>query len=294
MNRTPSDTTRREPTIRPKDLPDFERPPVTEVVLSIQFATLEKLKSFHIGLLWNRFRAEYPDVSEQATISAVFEAFGAPSPQLGPAVQFEQFLSAPMPRYWFEKRGTPDLLQVQQDRIIHNWRKHEEEAIYPRYEALRDHFKKEVSQFAEFLDSEKIGELRPNQCEVTYTNVIRLPGTEGPHAHLEEITSLWRGQLNEGLDAQLENASAQLGFKLLEGERPIGRVYVSFQPGVLMVDPSTEIIKLDITARGRPKEDTIESAFDFFDFGRTAVVRTFAAVTTPSMHSAWGRTDASH
>src|SRR5215211_94385 len=100
---------------RPTDLPDFDRPPVIEVILSMQFATLEKLKSVHMGLLWERFRSEYPDVSEQATINAVFETFGAPQPsQLGPAVQFEQFLSPPMPRYWFEKRGTPELLQVQQ------------------------------------------------------------------------------------------------------------------------------------------------------------------------------------
>ncbi|MGZ8300004.1 MAG: hypothetical protein ACXWU5_06290, partial [Rhodoplanes sp.] len=66
----------------------------------------------------------------RATINAVFETFGTP-PQPGSAIQFEQFLSPPMPRYWFEKSGTPDLLQVQQDRIIHNWRKQEGELIYP-------------------------------------------------------------------------------------------------------------------------------------------------------------------
>src|SRR6266478_6911670 len=103
---------------RPSDLPDFDRPPVNEVILSIQFAALEKMKSAHIGLLWARFRAQYPDVIEQGPINAVFETFGAP-PLPGPPIRFEQFLSPPMPRYWFEKSGTPDLLQVQQDRIIH-------------------------------------------------------------------------------------------------------------------------------------------------------------------------------
>jgi uncharacterized protein (TIGR04255 family) len=274
---------------RPSGLPDFDRPPVNEVILSIQFAALEKMKSAHIGLLWARFRAQYPDAREQGTINAVFETFGTPSqPE---RIRFEQFLSPPMPRYWFEKSGTPDLLQVQQDRIIHNWRKHEDQPIYPRYETLRDRFNTEVNQFVSFLDDEKIGELRPNQCEVTYTNIIELPGSERVHDRLEKITTLWTGHLSEKLDAELEDASAQLRFKLLEAGKPVGRVHISFQPAVLQSDPSKEVIKLDITARGRPKHETRESAFDFLDLGRRAVVKTFAAVTTPSMHSMWGRTD---
>jgi uncharacterized protein (TIGR04255 family) len=193
---------------RPADLPDFERPPVNEVILSMQFATLEKMKSVHMGLLWARFRAEYPDVSEQAAITAVFETFGTPA-EPEPLVQLEHFLSPPMPRYWFEKRGTPELLQVQQDRILHNWRKHENETIYPRYETLRERFRSEVDRFVAFLKEEKIGELRPNQCEVTYTNIIELPGSERTHNRLQKITPLWTGHLSEALAADLEDANNQ-------------------------------------------------------------------------------------
>jgi uncharacterized protein (TIGR04255 family) len=210
------------------------------VILSIQFAALEKMKSAHIGLLWARFRAQYPDVSEQGTINAVFETFGT-SPQPGPHIRFEQFLSPPMPRYWFEKSGTPDLLQVQQDRIIHNWRKHEDQPIYPRYETLRDRFKTEVDQFISFLDDEKIGDLRPNQCEVTYINIIELPSSERVHDRLEKITTLWAGRLSEKLDTELEDTSAQLRFKLLEARKPVGRVHVSFQPAVLKFSCTKDI-----------------------------------------------------
>jgi uncharacterized protein (TIGR04255 family) len=278
---------------RRPDLPDFERPPVTEVVLSMQFATLENMKSFHVGLFWARFRSEYPDVSEQAPINAMFETFGKAA-QAGPPLQLEQFLSPPMPRYWFEKRGTPDLLQLQQDRLIHNWRKQDDAAVYPRYEALRERFRSEVEEFIAFLENEKIGVLRPNQCEVTYTNIIEMSGIDGLHDRLERITPLWTGQFSETSAADFENAMVQLRFKLIDSDRPVGRVYVSFQPAVLRTDPSRDVIKLDVTARGRPKHETCESAFEFFDFGRRAVVKTFAAVTTPSMHSLWGRNDASN
>jgi uncharacterized protein (TIGR04255 family) len=290
MNTTPLPAGSQAAT-RPKDLPNFERPPLNEVVLSIQFATLEKLKSVHIGLLWARFRTQYPDVTEQATINAEFEIFGAP-PQPGPRIKFEQLLAPPMPRYWFEKSGKPDLLQVQQDRIIHNWRKHEDEPIYPRYETVRDRFRAEVDQFVSFLDDEKLGELRPNQCEVTYTNIIELENSESVHDRLPEITSLWTSRFSEPLiDMDFENISIGLQLKMLEAGKPVGRVHVSFQPAVRTSDPSKQVIKLDITARGRPKQETPESAFDFLDLGRRAVVKTFAAVTTPSLHSMWGRTD---
>jgi uncharacterized protein (TIGR04255 family) len=275
---------------RPKDLPDFERPPVNEVALSLQFAALEKMKSVHIGLLWARLRSQYPDVSEQVTISPEFETFGA-VPQAGPRIKLEPFWTPPMPRYWFEKSGTSDLLQIQQDRIIHNWRKLEGEPIYPRYEAVRDRFKREVDEFVAFLHEEELGELRPNQCEVTYVNLIEL-ADESVHDRLSEITSLWTHRFSEELvETEFENVSIGLRFKMLESGKPQGRVHVAFQPAVLKSDPSKDAIKLDITARGRPKEETLDSAFTFLDGARRAVVKTFAAVTTPSMHAMWGRTD---
>ena len=104
-----------------RNLPDFTDPPLNEVILSVRFATLGNLKSAHIGLLWERLRSEYPSISEQAPISTVFETFGIAS-QAPPLLQIQTFLAPPLPRYWFERPGFPDLLQIQHDRILHNWR----------------------------------------------------------------------------------------------------------------------------------------------------------------------------
>jgi uncharacterized protein (TIGR04255 family) len=104
-----------------RNLPDFTDPPLNEVILSVQFAALGNLKSAHIGLLWERLRSEYPSISEQAPIPTVFETFGIPS-QAPARMQIQTFLTPPLPRYWFERPGYPDLLQIQQDRILHNWR----------------------------------------------------------------------------------------------------------------------------------------------------------------------------
>lgn len=274
------------------DLPDFAKPPLAEVVLSIQFATLERLKSIHMGLLWDRIRSTYPAASELAALAPTFETFGAPTLS-AQGIQFEQLLAPPMPRYWFEKIGDPHLFQVQQDRIVHNWRKRESDHIYPRYEFIRDRLKQDVEEFRTLLAEESLGEMRPNQCEVTYVNILQIPGVDQTYKHLSELTPLWGGELGDEIDAEFENATVQMRFRLNNKEgKPTGRVHVAFQPVVLQADSSKQAIKLDITARGRPPEETIESAFEFLEASRGAVVKTFAAVTTPSMHKLWERTDA--
>src|ERR1035437_4694270 len=97
---------------RPKTLPNFRTPPVNEVVLSLQFATLDKLKSPYVGLFWKSLRSRYPNISEQPPVAPAFETFGAPEMQrMGISIQ--ALLAPPMPRFWMEKEGQPDLLQLQ-------------------------------------------------------------------------------------------------------------------------------------------------------------------------------------
>jgi uncharacterized protein (TIGR04255 family) len=152
---------------RPSDLPDFRKPPLSEVVLSIQFAPLQKFGNAHVGLFWRTVRSKYPKVTELPALAPAFETFGAPARQ-APMVQFEQLFAAPMSRFWFEKEGEPDLMQLQQDRILHNWRKQKEDQVYPRYEKVRSVFEREVAAFTKFAADEGFGDIKPNQCEVTY------------------------------------------------------------------------------------------------------------------------------
>jgi uncharacterized protein (TIGR04255 family) len=275
---------------RVRDLPDFSSPPLTEVVLSIQFAALAELKSAHIGLLWERLRADYPDVTEHPPIQTTFETFGVPSKQT-PSMQIETFLSPPLPRYWFERIGLPDLFQLQHDRMVHNWRQQNDSNQYPRYEAVKTKFEKEIELFTKWLSDEKLGELRPNQCEVTYTNIILPPDGVSLHNDLQSVTPLWVGTLGEDASNKLESANLRMSFLFAHDDRPAGRVYVTFQPAFRQSD-RRPVIKLELTARGRPRGESIEDALAFLDLEREQIVRTFAAVTSKEMHALWGRTDA--
>jgi uncharacterized protein (TIGR04255 family) len=272
-----------------RDLPDFKTPPLSEVSLSIQFAALTNLKGIHLGLFWKQFRKRYPIVSEQPPIQAAYETFGTP-PVPRPMFQIQTFLSPPVPRYWFEKEGEPDLLQVQQDRIIHNWRVLDG-ATYPRYEKLRSRFEKEVSEFSDWLAAESLGEMLPNQCEVTYTNLIELEESDHVHADLSKLTPLWTDPISDEISSELEDVTINTRFVFSHNGKSAGRVYVQFQP-VLRQSDFQPMIKLEITARGRPEHETKSAAFDFLDIEHREVVRTFAGVTTEEMQEIWGRIDA--
>ncbi|MGH9567283.1 MAG: TIGR04255 family protein, partial [Candidatus Angelobacter sp.] len=68
-----------------RTLPAFTNPPIDELVLSLQFATLERLKSAHIGMFWETIVDRFPNVSEQPPLQPAFETFGGirTEPSLG-------------------------------------------------------------------------------------------------------------------------------------------------------------------------------------------------------------------
>ena len=46
----------------------------------------------------------------------------------------------PAPRFWFVNESGNELVQVQRDRFIRNWRKTEGQPGYPSYDNLREAF----------------------------------------------------------------------------------------------------------------------------------------------------------
>ena len=283
-----SPRTRRRST-RPANLPDFRKPPVTEVVLSIQFASPPNLRVVHAGLYWESIRSKYPKTSEQPPIMPVFEICGG-VPAQQPVFQLQTVFGYSMPRFWFESTEGDHLVQLQQDRILHNWRRRSPEMEYPRYERLRENFVAEIDKLSDLFHRERIGEIQPNQCEVTYINTISLPEGTSVQQHLSQVTPLWAGNVSEPYLPDAENTTIQARYVLHKEGAPYGRLYVNFTPAFLTTDYSP-VIRLEITVRGKPASSSIPAAFNLLDEGRKVIVEAFAAVTTPAMHKEWGRTD---
>jgi uncharacterized protein (TIGR04255 family) len=273
---------------RPEDLPDFRKPPLAETVLSLQFEPISGLTTAHLGLLWLRFREQLPFIEEQPPLPPVVEKFGPPAPA---QVEVTVEEKPPVPRLWFLNQDKTELIQVQADRFIHNWRKMEGLEPYPRFEPIRDKFRNEVDTLVRFLKDESMGAPLVNQCEVTYVDHIEPSGVWERHGQLEKVLSNWTAAPGRRFLPEAEDGSVRLRF-LMRGEsgKPVGRLHVIFQPAWKKTD-NTPIMVMNLTARGAPLGEGIEGAFRFFELGRRWIVKGFAELTTSDMHKAWERID---
>jgi hypothetical protein len=72
--------------------------------------------------------------------------------------------------------------------------------------------------------------------------------------------------------------------------KTVGRLHISANPVQSQVD-GTSAVLLQLSARGRPYDQSIDGVLQFLDLGHEWIVRAFAAITTPEMHDLWERQD---
>lgn len=266
-------------------LPEFERPPLQEVALGVQFEPLDKLKTAQLGLLWRKFREEFPHLEEQPPLEPVIERFGEPP---RPPRRFRIEVTEPIltPRVLMLSSDGTELVQVQQDRFVHNWRKIEETQVYPRYDRrLRDAFGSALRDFEAFLREEDLGGLDVNQCEVSYINLV--PLSDAPTLADAMVVLNYDGYGN--FPPSPEDARLALRFVMADDSgNHLGRLHVSADPRIRLQDGAL-VHRIILTARGAPRGEGTEGIFQFLDLGREWIVRAFTALTTSRMHSKWGR-----
>src|SRR5450755_2075231 len=145
-------------TTRPSDLPDFSDPPVVETVLSVQFERLTVPRTAHFGMYWSELYERFPKSEERAELSPAIETFNdSVAPAVG--IQFEALEAPPSPRFWFATDNGTELIQLQRDRFIKNWRKSGEGDEYPRYEPIRAGFESDFAGFRDFVTRHQLGEI---------------------------------------------------------------------------------------------------------------------------------------
>lgn len=276
--------------IIPKNkLPEFTNPPVGEIGLAVQFAALPAMKNQHVIRYWEqRLKDTFPNVSEHPTVNPVFETF-SDTPAIF-SLPLPPLFNAQVPRYWFETATGTELVQLQQDQIIHNWRQVKGDEPYPRFNPIRDKFRKEYESFAEFVSANNLGSVQPNQCTVTYINIIKLPDqNDNIFTRLHEVTPLWGGSAAQRLPARLEDATVQMRAVLEDEKGPFARLYVICQPS-MHAESKDKAFRMEITARGNPKSTGADDVFGLLQTLHDAIVCSFAEVTTPEMQALWGRT----
>jgi uncharacterized protein (TIGR04255 family) len=268
-------------------LPEFERPPVNEVVLSVQFEPLAKLTAAHIGLLWSGLRERFPNVQQLPPIPPARpeDLQTAPAPV---EMRVEMGPGPLIPRVLFVSADETELVQVQNDRFIANWRKVREEDTYPRYPHVREYFDSAFAAFRDFVEHEDLGDIRLIQYEVIYLNQL-FHDDEGTHFQLSDVLSFWGDEAAMPPLSPPEAASAALQY-LIPREAPRGRLYVDVRPG--FAQPGERpLVAMNLTARALAEEDVNLAELGGLDLCREHIVRAFAALTSPTMHERWGRLD---
>ncbi len=269
-----------------RNLPEFENPPLIEVALSVQFDPLSAFQAPQIGLLWEKYRDRFPKTEQHPPLENVTEKFELP---LRPEFRIELSTAPPVPRCWFLNDAGSELIQVQADRFIHNWRKVDNSDQYPRYEHIRQRFSNELTIFCEFLLSEQLGEFKPNQCEITYTNHIKSAPNLNIHKQINQTFTVWKTKYSDDFLGIPENVKIATQYVFYNSEeKPVGRLHISSQP-VFNASDKKPIQVLTLTARGAPESPSIEGVLAFLDKGREKIVRGFTSITTPKMHKKWRR-----
>jgi len=265
-------------------LPEYRTPPVSEVVLGVEFSPLTKWHLGHFGMLHEQVASEYPKFEVHPIIRSSIEKFGSESWQ---QVSNFELLDVGEVRCWYIAQDDSRLVQVQRDRFIVNWRKRNDAQPYPRYEAqILPTFKREWSRYGDFLSQQGIEIPEVRQCEVTYVNDIpRGQGWDKFSDVMKLITPL-REMQNGKFLPEPETLRATFTY-VMPPDR--GRLHVNIHHVRRSLDEA-EVIQLRLTARGAPRSGGMQDVIEWLDSGREWVVRGFTDFTTKEAHDLWERT----
>lgn len=253
-----------------RTLPDYRQPPVVEVAISAYFQPLSKLTTARIGEFWSLNKTEYPKTEDY--------------PPILDNVSLEMLSIPPLRRVFMITGDDRYILQLQQDVLIHNWRKIKDTDEYPHFDSAQQKFKEKFSQFCEFLAKNDLGQPSGVRYEVTYVNHL---STGNIVDSLETYIDIVRLQppKDRNLLPSPQLLNADIWFSLPNDQ---GTLVVSFKQGSRTSDKK-EVMQVELTARGSAKPD-FSDMDSWLEVAHEWIVRGFTEITTADAHKQWERT----
>jgi len=269
--------------------PHFDRPPVTEVRLSISYDRLPKLRSAHAGLLWAEVGGPraYPAVEDLYREPAAVEEFGTqPEPTAFDVALFDRPRAT---RVALRSADQAEAVELQDDQLTVLWSATPGGAPYPRYEYVRGRFNAVYSAWQRIVQEQELGELRPRQAEIAYVN--HLPVGVGWHQVADVPAALnlqWLPAATDLVTEVPEDLHLYQRYVLERAGQPYGRLYVSLDTARTW--NGEKAMALSLTVRGRPRKASFDGTLEVLDDGHEIITSSFVSVTSEQMHERWGRT----
>ena len=168
-------------------LPRFDRPPVVETAMAIEFAPISGLDFFKLTRLQSAWEDTYPNISDKPGAPPTPPAFDADN-----VMQFT--IGEPPRRIWAESPVSGLLVQSQSDRLILNWRRDFTELRYPGYSAsLRNEYERVWGLLLVFLEKQGLSAPSPVLAEFTYVNAVPLTSDD----ELQNVVTVVRSPEHE-------------------------------------------------------------------------------------------------
>ncbi|KMQ49441.1 hypothetical protein CHISP_3644 [Chitinispirillum alkaliphilum] len=139
----------------------FSKPPINEVVCGIQFDSSHF--DFRIqDQFYEAIKDAYPNIKENPPLPIIFDREATPPQPVN---------RVPLIRHFFISGDNSKLIQLQDGRLLFNWRKIEEKHVYPKFDAVFSEFMKIWEKLSLIFEGNNI-KVTPNQVELTYIDHI--------------------------------------------------------------------------------------------------------------------------
>lgn len=249
-------------------LPSFKKPPVNEVVCGMRFRPTDKLRIPHFGLLWDKFRADYP-ILQHAQIMSTTKG----------EIPIDKATGLPIPRVWFINNSDDQLVQFQTDRFYFNWRKRKSD--YPRYNHVISSFETVLKTVKDLFKDFDLGAFEPIEYELSYINHIPQGMGWKTITDLSEVFSdfVWNKPTKRFLpNPEKVGWAAEFSFPEQKSH-----LLISLKQAIRIED-EWPLIVYELKANGIDSDNAIGA---WFDSAHELIVRSFTDLTTDKMHKIW-------
>lgn len=244
----------------------FAKAPLSEVVCGVEFNAPD-FSSIHFGLYWQAIRERFPSPPLDKPPIGALEIMASP-----PSLR----------RVWFESVDRKQLIQLQANRFLYNWKRLSEQDEYPHFDVLYPNFEKEWTAFQDWwIELDKLP-LQPIHYELTYLNQIDAKfGWSSPNDTPNIFSFLDVGlpdrlpqlvQHDCSLLFSLPNEQGSLTMRLNQAKR---------------IEDNSNMILLELTARSI---DCHISLSRWFADVHVFLVNTFVELLSDSAKEDWGLT----
>lgn len=258
----------------PRELPDYERPPVVEIVVAVQFQPLRRFGMPEIVRLAQGLGEGWRIADVPPALGRMVEDPGRPTE----SATMLNFGFQPPPRAVFTSTDDRWLAQVQSDRLAVHERKRAERPSFAHVAPRLTELRKAVAQA---VDADVFGEPHPPELvEVIYMNQIRT-SADGAADVLRSVSGDGLHRVGGQIDGFNQGFSTRLGGdgKHFEGRL---RVLASVETG----PEGDEALQLQLISRRYVRHHGLANVLER---SHGDIVEGFTAITHDAMHEHWGR-----